>query len=369
MNDFYRIYKIMKANKEQRFALATIVRVDGSAYRREGAKMLFGKDGSRYGTISAGCLEEDLSYHVQEVLQSGDPKTVQYDLRTVDDLSWGQSAGCDGNIEVYMEPIHWEQEVAHDRVKIWPHVDRLLNEGKSVICVKCIGGKMERGIQFLYSGDTEITGTESDRQLQTKLKKYVQTFAASGSKTTLYFVPELGSDFLFELYTPKEMLYIFGAGPDAEPLVQLASQVDFSVTVIDPRSGRCNAEYFPTADFTIVDHPETYLASATLPHNSYVLIMTHNFNRDQFILDRLLQSPPYYLGVLGPRRRTERLVRNKALPDFVHSPIGLNIGAEGPEEISISVMAELIQARKQASRQTSYPEYSCFAYADSGGNI
>lgn len=101
MKEFYRLLKVMKTNQHSPIALATVIRVEGSAYRRAGAKMLFVEE-AQYGTISAGCLENDLSYRAQEVMESKVPQTISYDLRAEDDLSWGQSAGCNGNITIYV---------------------------------------------------------------------------------------------------------------------------------------------------------------------------------------------------------------------------------------------------------------------------
>jgi xanthine dehydrogenase accessory factor len=347
MNDFHRILSTMKEKKAQKLALATIIRVDGSSYRREGAKMLFSEDGSCCGTISAGCLEEDLIYHAQEVMQTSKAKTVIYDLKSVDDLSWGQGAGCDGEIEVLVEAIEWESEALRNNQMIWPCIDKIIEQGKSVIFVKSVRGKLGLETQLLFSNQGLILSGEKSLKIQQSLIPYFRQLMDQGLKAKLFHIPELQSDFFFEHYTPKELLYIFGAGPDAEPLAKLASQVGFSVTVIDPRSSRCNEENFPTADYRIIEHPESYLMNNRIPFHGFVLVMTHNFNWDQQILKHLLESPLYYLGILGPKRRSERLNANKPLPNFIHSPIGLEIGADGPEEISISVIAQLIKARNE----------------------
>lgn len=354
MNDICRLVKSMKEKKDRIFAMATIIRVDGSAYRREGAKMLIGEDGSYFGTISAGCLEEDLIYHAQEVIQTLQPKNVQYDLRSEDDLSWGQSAGCDGNIEIYIEPIGWELNTLRPNTLLWPYVDEQLNNGLPVISVKTINAEKEDTV-ILFTDNGNIFVEAANQEIAQQLATYVQAFVLSGTKVKCIYIEELESDFLFEHYQPKDHLYVFGAGPDAEPLVNFASQLDFSITVIDPRSSRCNEKNFPQADLHILEHPETFFNKRQIPFDSYVLVMTHNFNRDQEILQHLLQAPLKYLGVLGPKRRTERLVKNKNLLSFIHSPIGLPIGAEGPEEISISVLAELIKVRNQAHAELKKP--------------
>jgi xanthine dehydrogenase accessory factor len=360
MNDICRLIKKLKEQKDKISAMATIIRVDGSAYRREGAKMLIGEDGSYFGTISAGCLEEDLIYQAQEVIDSLKAKTVNYDLRSEDDLSWGQSAGCDGDIEIYIEPIGWELSKLQQNTPIWPYIDQQLSKGINMVSAKCMNKGDEQGTLVLYSDNGDILRESADKNIEQRLKPHINNFYLSGSKVKLIHIHELNSDYLLELYQPKEKLFVFGAGPDAEPLVDLASQLDFSVTIIDPRSSRCSEKNFPKADFLFIEHPESFFNKIQIPFESFVLVMTHNFNRDQKILQYLLQAPPKYLGVLGPKRRTERLVNDKNLLSFIQSPIGLSIGAEGPEEISISVLAELIKIRNQSNSQITEQSISCW---------
>jgi xanthine dehydrogenase accessory factor len=360
MNDICKSLKSMKEEKGKIFAMATIIGVDGSAYRREGAKMLIGEDGSYFGTISAGCLEEDLIFQAKEVIESLQVKTVKYDLRSGDDLSWGQSAGCDGDIEIYIEPIGWEFSKLQENTPLWPYIEQQLNQGLNVVSAKCMNEGDKQGTVILYSGNGNILGEYVEKDIEQRLIPYIKDLFLSGTKVKLIHIEELNSDFLFELYQPKDRLYVFGAGHDAEPLVKLASQLDFSVTIIDPRSSRCNENLFPTADFRFIEHPESFFNKYQIPFHSFVLVMTHNFNRDQKILEYLLKSPPKYLGVLGPKRRTERLVNDKKLLSFIQSPIGLAIGAEGPDEISISVLAELIKIRNHSNSQIKEQGVECW---------
>lgn len=348
MNDFSRLIDNLKRYKDKTFAMATIIGVAGSAYRREGAKMLIEEDGSYYGTISAGCLEEDLIHQAMSVIETFQSKIVKYDLRSEDDLSWGQGAGCDGEIKIFIEPIGWKLNQLKQNTFLWPYMDEQLNRGKNFVTVKCMDEGARQDSIMIKSTDGKIIEGSMGKEVEQILIPYAHLFSISGSKVKLMYIEELKGDYLFELVQPKDKLYIFGAGPDAEPMAKLASQLDFSVTVIDPRPSRCSENFFPKADFLIAEHPDSYFNQFEIPFNSYVLVMTHNFNRDQKILQYLLQSPPKYLGVLGPKRRTERLVNDKAMLSAIHSPIGLSIGAEGPEEISISIMAELIKIRNHS---------------------
>jgi len=149
------------------------------------------------------------------------------------------------------------------------------------------------------------------------------------------------------MFTKRERLYIFGAGTDIEPLVKIASKLDFIVCLIDPRTARCNKENFPTAEELIIEFPHVYIQQKDLPLNSFVLIMTHNFRWDQTVLKSLIKKTPKYIGILGPKKRTERLLYPELIPDFLHTPVGIDISAEGSEEIAISISAELIKKRNR----------------------
>lgn len=128
-------------------------------------------------------------------------------------------------------------------------------------------------------------------------------------------------------------------------MVELVSKLDFSVRLIDPRNERFEKGNFSTADQLIIEFPHLFLQYNDLPVNSFVLIMTHNFQWDQNVLEYFIKKPPQYLGILGSKKRTERLFHFRPIPEWVHSPVGIEIDAEGPEEIAISICAELIKKR------------------------
>jgi xanthine dehydrogenase accessory factor len=349
MNDFYRVLTTMKEYKNTRFALATVIGVEGSAYRHSGAKMLFGENGEQFGTISAGCLEEDLSYHAHNVIKNRQPQTFIYDLRSEDDLSWGQGAGCNGSVKVYVEPYEWDYIPSFHSQPFWAQVDFELQLGYKVVTAKSLKDNCLERVFFSYSESGIVLGN-AEENLKDWLLTELMTFMISGKKMEIIHLHETAEHFLFELYETREKLIIFGAGPDVEPLARQASALDFSVTIIDPRSDRCNEKNFPTADHLIVEHPESYLNKIEMSCNSYVLVMTHSFQRDSHILRQLIPVHPRYLGALGPKRRTERLVYPDPIPDWIYSPLGLSIGAEGPDEIVISIVAQLLQVRNQMKK-------------------
>jgi len=353
MREFYRYIKILITQNNDHFVRGTVIQVLGSAYRHEGAMMFFGKDGSLFGTLSAGCLEEDLSYHAAEVMSTLQSKIVEYDLSTDNDILWGTGAGCNGQIKILLEPFGWNHIPPNHSQPVLPRIERLLDDGKTVFVARSIEGKVEPGTTFFCSDDQMEIGQTENTDILQRMVDHLEEFASSGTHFQCTFMHDMESKFIFERLEPKDALYIFGAGPDVEPVVKLTSAFDFSTTVIDPRSSRCNRTFFPSADSIINEHPEVFFNKNKIRENSYVLIMTHNFSRDKQILELLSEQPfPCYIGILGPRVRTDRLLPPTQLLNKIYSPVGLNIGAEGPEEISISIMAQLIQIRKQNSMKT-----------------
>jgi xanthine dehydrogenase accessory factor len=343
VNDICKILAVIKRMKADTFALATIIQVQGSSYRREGAKLLISGDGSLYGMITPGCLEQDLLYYAKEVIQTGQSKLITYDLKAEDDFAWGRGIGCNGIIKIYVEPISWNQVPLAFSYPIWPQLEEYLNRGQRIVAAKYIEEPHIGKVLYLAEDDQVLQGANTDDfgSIVTTMREMFDNSSKAVILDDIYFV---------EKWDPKEVLYIFGAGPDAEPLVNLASKLDFSVQVVDPREDRCNEINFPTADRLIVEHPHTFLASTVIPPQSYVIIMTHSFQWDQQILQHFLRRPPRYLGILGPRLRTKRLLMDQFIPDWVHSPIGIDIYAEGAKEISVSILGELIHERNRLRR-------------------
>jgi xanthine dehydrogenase accessory factor len=345
MKELYRYLRILNEHPHSICALATVIEVDGSAYRHEGAKMLFMANGKQFGMVSGGCLEEDLQIHAMNVISEKKAKTITYDLQSEDDLGWGQGAGCNGRMKVLVEPFSW-QEVDGGDALLWPQILARFNQGCPIISVRGVGGEMEE-TRFFFTTNGKRIGSSCSPELAEVLSEDVEQFYKSDRVFEYHFNIELRTHFIFELHEPKDTLYIFGAGTDVEPIVRRVVEFDFSPIVIDPRESRCNVSNFPHASLLVTEHPETFLARNSIKENSYILIMTHNFIRDQHIASFFIKKQPKYLGILGPKRRTERLLYPDTVPEWVHSPVGIDIGAEGAEEISISIVSELIQVRNQ----------------------
>ncbi|WP_407269444.1 XdhC family protein [Radiobacillus sp. PE A8.2] len=315
--------------------LATIIRVEGSAYKKEGAMMVWNPDGTAKGLLSAGCLEEDLAVRIENGAGKK-TETICYDMRSIDELSWGEGSGCNGVIEVLLEPV---DQLLHQHLRL---VKEFLDEGKAVTMVKQLATDGTRPNYSFITETKEIfscmEGTEPTN---------VQSLRSLGNGKG--YSKELLTDVYVHHIEPKQRLFVFGAGKDSIPLVEFAAKSGFDVTVLDWRPALCQTVNFPHASKLIVGFPEQLLENVHLTDKDYVVILTHNFMKDKQLLDQLLEHDLRYLGVLGSKRRTARLLgcKQEEIPGAITTPVGLSIDAQGPEEIAISIVAQLIQVSKQ----------------------
>lgn len=312
--------------------LATIINVDGSSYKKEGSSMLICEDGHMVGLISAGCLEADLQLKAVEVIKEGVPKVITYDMKDENgiDLFWGNGSGCNGTIQVLLEPL--TQTLKKDLFVLKDYLDK----GEKVFSIKRFT-KDYRLVDYNYITETKMVFGSHDKSDEVD---FYQNFTEekSGLRNTMN-----GFIHFVHHYKPKPKLYLFGAGPDAKPVVNLAKETGFHVTLCDWRPALCNKEKFPNADHFVVGFPRELFSMIKLEQNDFIILMTHHFQKDKEILSFLLPNRYRYLGILGPRARTEKLFQGDHVPSEIFSPIGLSIGAQGAEEIAVSILAELIQ--------------------------
>ncbi|MBO0961181.1 XdhC family protein [Neobacillus sp. MM2021_6] len=301
--------------------LATIVCVKGSSYKKEGAMMVFYADGTQIGMLTAGCLETDLALKVKEVFEKQEAMMVQYDLFDEDDLSWGQGAGCNGTIDILIEPIT-------DKVKEdFRLVKTLLSRHKPIIGLKKLN---ELGEYVFIEEEGEPFGNWSGPV--PVIEFTTKSGVMSGAPTVFQHT-----------YHPKPRLIVFGAGPDAIPLVSLAAGTGFTVLVCDWRESFCQKKNFPAAEQLFLGFPANLCRRISFSPYDFVVVMTHHFQRDQEILMKVRNKNIRYLGVLGPKERTKRLLKGEIVPKWIHSPMGAAIGAKGPAEIAVSVVAEMVE--------------------------
>lgn len=297
--------------------LATVIRVGGSTYRRPGARMLLTEKGWAAGSISGGCLETDVLQKAWWRTENG-PARVLYDSTQEDeDIEWGFGLGCNGVVEVLLERLN-ETTVAHlARLERW-QTDRTIG-------VLATTGE---GKRLALEPSGQFWGEES---LRAGAQEALESQKSLWREETFY-----------EFIAPPQRLVIFGAGHDVVPLVKITTELlGWHTIVVDSRSLTLHPERFPGAN--VVQSFPTNILEPT----DAVALMTHSFRADQELLPALLNTPVGYLGLLGPRRRTERLL--EVLPPLdggqgvgkLHAPLGLDIGADNPEEIALALVAEI----------------------------
>ncbi|MGF7050674.1 xanthine dehydrogenase accessory factor [Paenibacillus sp. DS2015] len=307
----------------QRCVLATIIEVEGHAYRKEGVSMLFIEQGHALGNISPGCLENDLQARVTSILDEGKACKVEYDMRPTDDMMWGENIGCGGRIMVLLEPIMGELRT------ILSQMDDMFNRGESV--------QLERMIR---EQDLEVTyHLQSFTSTSPIVSTMVESMAEGGDESTHGLVSVLST------YYSKPRLIILGAGDDVIPVVKLAMRIGFRVTVADWRSELCITSRFPGATL-FIDFPSSLFNKLHITHADYVLLLSHQFQREREFLELLQEVPCAYVGIMGSKERTSRLMEGLSPFPTLSSPVGKDIGAEGPEEIAISIAAELVELKR-----------------------
>ncbi|GIP40842.1 xanthine dehydrogenase [Paenibacillus sp. J31TS4] len=306
--------------------------------------MLFLEDGSQVGLLSAGCLEAHLSSFVPEIVATGRSRSFVFDMQSPELLSWGEDTGCGGVIHIIMEPI---DAAFADHLSTLKHY---LYQPTEVLLVKRFDADGSVADYCFLTKDGHRFGEWRGDFPQTLLNLLSSELEHNG-KSGMRVVPSLQSEVFVHLYYPKPRLILIGAGPDARPVAALAAAAGFSVTVSDWRAALCDRRYFPDAETILVGFPEE--AAPLLPSTpyDYAVVMTRNMERDRQWVRLLAGRPLRYLGIMGAKSRTERLLADVPVPMKVHYPVGLAIGAEGPEEIAVSIAAELIQVHGKTRKQ------------------
>ena len=258
--------------------LATVVDVRGSGYRLPGARMLMLADGRTFGTVSGGCLEADVLERAKKVLASGQAEVFTYDTTENEDSVFSLNMGCRGVIQILLEPV------------------------------------------------------SKDSPLISEMRAAYDNREAS------------------ENVEPPIAVMLFGAGADAVPLVRIASELGWQVTVYDHRPAILTEERFPSAKKIVLQNVDEPLTEFASDRRTAAVIMTHNYTRDCFVLPALLNSDAFYIGALGPKRRTEQILEELTAngenftPEQLsrlYAPVGLDIGADTPEGIALSIIGEI----------------------------
>jgi xanthine dehydrogenase accessory factor len=315
-------------------ALCTVVAIEGSAYRRPGAKLLVGPTIPGRGGLSGGCLEADAREVALEALDTRQARIRRYE--TGEDTVWGLGLGCDGTVEVFVQPVHPAQAAVWNRV-----AELLQGEVAFVLATVITGPAMGQSVVIHGGRVSSATGVEGvDEQLVPLARDRL-----ADRRSRLVDVDQCRV--FFDVLLPPPRLVIVGAGDDAVPLAQAAAAVGFRVTVIDHRPTQLAAERFPESTHLVQAAPEADTGHLALDGECFAVVMNHALVRDRAWIRTLLASPVSYVGVLGPRARIDKILQEfpRDTPDRVFGPVGLDIGAYGPEQIAVSILAEILAVR------------------------
>lgn len=341
-------------SRGERCALATVVSVEGSSYRQPGARMLIGETGTSTGAISAGCLEADVIEHAKRVIKTGKSKIVEYNTAsTSDEMAWGLGLGCNGIVRVLVEPLAPESLYLEAlKLSCEPNARAVLVATVYRHEPDAVG--IETGARILIDDDGNLRSENLNGPLAAMIENEVRTLSALEISFGTHTVDIGDADVtvFIETLIPPVPIVIFGAGPDALPIVQLARGLGWQTEVVDPQARPSSFERFSTADKVTLVRPEDVAAKVTITPRTLALLMTHNYQHDITLLSFLLSTPARYIGVMGPRARTERILRELAADEELfrmqeadgsrlHSPVGLDIGATSCSEIAVSIIAEM----------------------------
>jgi xanthine dehydrogenase accessory factor len=353
MKELQNIIKAFEQCKQngQQTALATVVKTTGSVYRRPGARMLLTDDGQMIGAISGGCLESNVFERSQPLMfYSGEPLVVQYDMTSSEDIVWGFGLGCNGVVDVLIESL--SDASASNQLEFISECF-LQNQLGAIATIFSVKGETQVKIasRLFLKQDGAVTTNIKDSELTQKVLQDVQQVLKNGrSRVESYSLVNGNVEVLLEVIQPPLPLLVFGTGHDAIPVVDCAKQLGWHVTVIDNRPGYTTRDRFPKADDIIFCEPENLEAHLSFNLRMVAVVMTHKYLQDLELLRTLLLSPLQYIGLLGPKTRREKLLQDLQASGFrptpdqlyrLYGPVGLDIGANTPEEIALSIVAEI----------------------------
>jgi xanthine dehydrogenase accessory factor len=344
------INEIIKAYSEAKLAgkktaLATVVKVEGSSYRQPGARMLVTEDGFLTGAISGGCLEGDalrkalLSIHQQQ------NKLITYNTTNDEDAEMGLQLGCNGIVHILFEYI--DETLENNPIQL---LQQLQAKRKPAVIGTLFSlqkqARQDGTILFYRENADPLYSNNIALELLPDAKKVLE------DKFTILKKVNENSDTeaLIEYVTPPVSLIIIGAGNDVQPLAKMVEIAGWEITVAEGRATHATRKRFPEAKQIWVGKPEQVFENINIDHQTYFVLITHNYKYDLAMLKLLLQTNCRYIGILGPKTKLNRMfddllsegikVTEEQL-NRIYGPIGLDIGAETSEEIALSIVAEI----------------------------
>jgi len=349
IEDVIRSYKqAQQAGKKT--VLATVVHVEGSSYRRPGARMLVTEDGQLTGAISGGCLEGDALRKALLAISQQQNKLVTYDTTDEEDNALGIQLGCNGIVYILFEPIDpmqpdhpvalLEKAAAQTTPAVLITFFSLDNPSGEQPGTCVLVTKEKKYGSIKNSAVAAIIDKDMEQVLKNKTS-LIKKYPADQNKMVTGFI---------ELINPAAELVIAGAGNDAFPLVEIANITGFHTTIVDGRKTHANTQRFPTVKQVIVGKPAEAVQQLNINEQTIFVLMSHNYNYDLGMLRQLIKQPCRYIGILGPRKKLEKMLLELASEGMnitptdkekIYGPVGLDIGAETAEEIALSIIAEI----------------------------
>lgn len=364
MRDLLTTIQRWRAEGKQ-IALATVIRTEGSAPRREGARLVVSGTDEMVGSVSGGCVESDVIDHAQNVLKTGEPRLVRYAI--TDEMVWDVGLACGGTVEVWIERLGEIEDSAWSasQPQLQSELERAVLEGRMVAQAVLLSGPGRPGAKLLVwpSGETLASLGEPDLDQQVAADAMAM-MARPRAESRVYGEP--ATRVFIEIFPPPSHLVIFGAVHVAIPLTTMAKTLGYRVSVVDPRRQFANDERFPHADEIIPEWPQKAVEKIEIGPSTACVVLTHDPKIDEPALESLLGKGAGYVGAIGSRKthaeRFERMaklgVRAEELAK-VYAPIGLDLRAETPEEIALAILAEVVAVRRGAPagflRGRSYP--------------
>ena len=339
LNDIILAYdKAVSQNKKT--ALATVVKVDGSSYRRPGARMLVTEDGAITGAISGGCLEGDALRKAQFAIFQQQNKLEIYETTDEGDERLGVQLGCNGVVYILFEPI--KNEDPNNPINLFKRAAEKRKDAMIATVFNPVDKNQQTGTCLFLSEDEKILLTDYpgiEKEGQIIFEKRNSIVKEYDNNSVLYqFIP------------PSIQLVIVGAGNDTQPLTELAHSLGWEIIIVDGRPLYATRERFPRASKVCLVKPSEVLSAIKADEQTAVVLMTHNYNYDISALEKLIHTNCNFIGVLGPKKKlhkmldelTEKGIKiNDEMIQRIYGPVGLDIGAETSEEIALSILAEI----------------------------
>ena len=334
--------------KGDQIVVATVVRTKGSTPQKPGSKLLVRKDGSGVGTLGGGCVEGDIWFAAKELLKrGGDTEYREYELN--EDLAAEDGLVCGGTMFFQIDPVYSPEQY----LSFASEIDEAYRGGASVALASVIRagrGSAPAGAKLMIRDSGETQGTLGSAALDADAASRALGLMPHGRNE--YVSHESGAEYFIEAYTTPPQLVVCGGGHVSKAIAPLAKTVGFRVFITDDREEFANAERFPEADILMPLNPEEALPKLPVNANTFIVVATRGHRYDNVALEAAARTPAKYVGLMGSRRKTiliyEDLLRSGVPLDRVReirSPVGLDVRARTPEEIAVSIMAEVLMFR------------------------